>query len=1677
MSTDGVNGSAAAAWHKVLTLDSMHQQIKRWNMQSGGPSCREPRRLRGSCNRMKLLYLLIFTCLSGILSIGCGAADNVALNGTVTQSDTSHSGEASQAIDGNANMDWAGNSCMHTPRQNEPSWRVDLKDKYHVSAVIITNTADCCLEQLSGAEIRIGNSLENNGNSNPLCETINPSLDIKTLSFDCKRMEGQFVNIFIPGSGKLLTLCEVEVRGSKERVYEDNVALKGTATQSDTSHSAGAARAIDGKADTQWGGKSCTHTPIQNDPWWRVDLKDKYHVSAVIITNRADCCSERLSGAEIRIGSSLENNGNSNPLCGTIGSSLDIKTFSFDCKRMMGQYVNIVIPGSGKFLTLCEVEVYGSKERRYEDNVALKGTATQSDTSHSACASRAIDGNADTQWAGNSCTHTPIQNDPWWRVDLEDTYRVSTVNITNRADCCSERLSGAEIHIGSSLENNGNCNPLCGTIGSSLDIKTFSFDCKDMMGQYVNIIIPGSGKLLTLCEVEVYGSKERRYEDNVALKGTATQSDTSHSACASRAIDGNADTQWAGNSCTHTPIQNDPWWRVDLKDTYRVSTVNITNRADCCSERLSGAEIHIGSSLENNGNSNPLCGTIGSSLDIKTFSFDCKGMMGQYVNIIIPGSGKFLTLCEVEVYGSKERRYEDNVALKGTATQSDTSHSACASRAIDGNADTQWAGNSCTHTPIQNDPWWRVDLKDTYRVSVVNITNRADCCSERLSGAEIHIGSSLENNGNSNPLCGTIGSSLDIKTFSFDCKGMMGQYVNIIIPGSGKFLTLCEVEVYGSKERRYEDNVALKGTATQSDTSHSACASRAIDGNADTQWAGNSCTHTPIQNDPWWRVDLKDTYRVSTVNITNRADCCSERLSGAEIHIGSSLENNGNSNPLCGTIGSSLDIKTFSFDCKDMMGQYVNIIIPGSGKLLTLCEVEVYGSKERRYEDNVALKGIATQSDTSHSAGASRAIDGNADTQWAGNSCTHTPIQNDPWWRVDLKDTYRVSTVNITNRADCCSERLSGAEIHIGSSLENNGNSNPLCGTINSSFDTTTLSFDCKGMVGQYVNIIIPGSGKSLTLCEVEVYGSKERRYEDNVALKGTATQSDTSHSAGASRAIDSNADTQWAGKSCTHTPIQDDPWWRVDLKDTYRVSTVIITNRADCCSERLSGAEIHIGSSLENNGNSNPLCGTIGLSLDIKPLSFDCKGTVGQYVNIIIPGRGKILTLCEVEVYGSKERRYEDNVALKGTATQSDTSHSAGASRAIDGNADTQWAGKSCTHTPIQNDPWWRVDLKDTYRVSTVNITNRADCCSERLSGAEIHIGSSLENNGNSNPLCGTIGSSLDIRTFSFDCKGMEGQYVNIIIPGSGKLLTLCEVEVSGSKERRYEDNVALKGTATQSDTSHSAGASRAIDGNADTQWAGNSCTHTPIQNDPWWRVDLKDTYRVSTVNITNRADCCSERLSGAEIRIGSSLENNGNSNPLCGTINSSLDITTLSFDCKGMAGQYVNIIIPGSGKSLTLCEVEVYGSKERRYEDNVALKGTATQSDTSHSAGASRAIDGNADTQWAGKSCTHTPIQNDPWWRVDLKDTYRVSTVNITNRADCCSERLSGAEIHIGSSLENNGNCNPLCGTIGSTLDIETLSFDCDGMEGQYVNIIIPGSGKVLTLCEVEVYGSKDQ
>ncbi|XP_078506274.1 uncharacterized protein LOC144764018 isoform X3 [Lissotriton helveticus] len=149
--------------------------------------------------------------------------------------------------------------------------------------------------------------------------------------------------------------------------------------------------------------------------------------------------------------------------------------------------------------------------------------------------------------------------------------------------------------------------------------------------------------------------------------------------------------------------------------------------------------------------------------------------------------------------------------------------------------------------------------------------------------------------------------------------------------------------------------------------------------------------------------------------------------------------------------------------------------------------------------ENVALRGRATQSSVFLGwivpAGPMNAIDGNPDSDYFHGSCSITNYQLYPWWRVDLLRRYIILRVAITNTV-MYPERMNGAEILIGNSLTNEGNSNTRCATISTILPGATKTFPCNGMIGRYVNIIVRSRWEYLTPCEVEVYAYTEEQAE-----------------------------------------------------------------------------------------------------------------------------------------------------------------------------------------------------------------------------------------------------------------------------------------------------------------------------------------------------------------------------------------------------------------------------------------------------------------------------------------------------------------------------------------------------------------------------------------------------
>ena len=103
-------------------------------------------------------------------------------------------------------------------------------------------------------------------------------------------------------------------------------------------------------------------------------------------------------------------------------------------------------------------------------------------------------------------------------------------------------------------------------------------------------------------------------------------------------------------------------------------------------------------------------------------------------------------------------------------------------------------------------------------------------------------------------------------------------------------------------------------------------------------------------------------------------------------------------------------------------------------------------------------------------------------------------------------------------------------------------------------------------------------------------------------------------------------------------------------------------------------------------------------------------------------------------------------------------------------------------------------------------------------------------------------------------------------------------------------------------------------------------SCSQTWRQSWPWWRIDLEVPRLVVSVRVHGRTDCCQDELEGFEIRVGNwpTWENN----PACASNVPAPDAHQSSVDVMCQAeGRFVFIVIPGTNRSLALCDIEIMG------------------------------------------------------------------------------------------------------------------------------------------------------
>jgi len=450
---------------------------------------------------------------------------------------------------------------------------------------------------------------------------------------------------------------------------------------------------------------------------------------------------------------------------------------------------------------------------------------------------------------------------------------------------------------------------------------------------------------------------------------------------------------------------------------------------------------------------------------------------------------------------------------------------------------------------------------------------------------------------------------------------------------------------------------------------------------------------------------------------------------------------------------------------------------------------------------NLSQGKVATESSTypgSPSAGA--AVDGSTDGNYFDGSVTATNLETNPWWQVDLGASVGVNSMVIWNRTDCCSSRLSDYWVFLSDTpflpSDTPASLQFRPGTFSihqTSAPSPNAGIPLAGQ-GRYVRVQLSGTD-ILSLSEVQVFGVSAPLLSD-LALGKTATQSSNfpgAPTAGASSANDGNTDGNFYDGSVTATNLEPTPWWQVDLGASSTIGSIVVWNRTDCCSSRLSDYWVFVSDTpflpTDTPATLQSRAGTFARHQTGVPSPSSLIAPVGQgrYVRVQLSDAG-YLSLAEVQVFGVPVPA-NPNLALGKSATQSSTfpgAPTAVASAAVDGNTDGNFFDGSVTATDLQTNPWWQVDLGASATVNSVAVWNRTDCCSTRLGDYWIFISDT--------PFLATdTPATLQFRSGTFAVHqtavpspsamiptGARGRYVRIQLSGTD-YLSLAEVQVFG--------------------------------------------------------------------------------------------------------------------------------------------------------------------------------------------------------------------------------------------------------------------------------------------------------
>jgi len=689
---------------------------------------------------------------------------------------------------------------------------------------------------------------------------------------------------------------------------------------------------------------------------------------------------------------------------------------------------------------------------------------------------------------------------------------------------------------------------------------------------------------------------------NLALGKHATQSSTYlHAvfAVAGYAVDGNTDGKFSNRSTASTEHEQGAWWQVDLGSKKNINQIIIHNRTDCCADRLSNYQVSISNKAD--------FSTHIYQQDFhdtpkpkKAIKLDAPSKLGRYVRIQLLDKN-YLSLAEVQVMGTDPLRFPE---VDYSSAQND----------FDGAINAPNYANKMAFAAIKADgsimAWGNPHFggkKAPADSGYTKIYSNGFAFAALKADGSISTWGSLKNGGTDAPNAPTKKGYTKISSTA-------SAFAALRADGS--------IKVWGNSDNGGTDAPVGEGyTEIYSNTY--AFAALAHDGSIKV-WGDPDTGGINAPAGSYTKI-----YSTTDAFAALRAD-------GSIMAWGS--PNNKGANAPDGSGYTEISSNEYAFAALKADG---SIVAWGgsstggkktpSGKGYTKIYSNTNAFAALRADGSIVAWGDSF-------AGGADAPNGKGYTKIYSNTYAFAALRADgsiaTWGDIDSGGKNAPDAPTGKGYIKIYSTHRAFAALKADGSIASWGDLDHPWSGLKSHTKAPTDKGYTKIYSNAYTFTAVKPDGSIRTWGDPRYGGAYASGY--NLALGKPATESSTytySIPVAAGYAVDGNTDGEFLNGSTTHTNIEQGAWWQVDLGSKKNINEIIIYNRIDCCTNRLSNYQVSISDKADFSTHTYQQDSHVAPNPKTN-IKLDAPGKQGRYVRIQLLDKN-YLSLAEVQVIG----------------------------------------------------------------------------------------------------------------------------------------------------------------------------------------------------------------------------------------------------------------------------------------------------------------------------------------------------------------------------------------------------------------------------------------------------------